>query len=100
MSDTPSTGFTGLSEEEAQKRLRTEGYNELPSGKKRNLFRIALDVALEPMFLLLIVCGVIYLFLGEATYATMLLAFVFLIIGITLYQELKTERALEALRDL
>ena len=100
MSDTPSTGFTGLSEEEAQKRLRTEGYNELPSGKKRNLFRIALDVALEPMFLLLIVCGVIYLFLGEATDATMLLAFVFLIIGITLYQELKTERALEALRDL
>ncbi|MDQ1256801.1 MAG: P-type Ca2+ transporter type, partial [Candidatus Hydrogenedentes bacterium] len=90
----------GLSEEEAQRRLRTEGYNELPSSKKRSLFRMAVEVAREPMFLLLIACGVIYLFLGEATDAVMLLAFVFLIIGITLYQERKTERTLDALRDL
>ena len=92
--------IAGLSGQEAQKRLREEGYNELPSGKKRNLFLIALDVAREPMFLLLIACGVIYFVLGEASDAMMLLAFVFMIIGITLYQERKTERALEALRDL
>jgi Ca2+-transporting ATPase len=30
----------------------------------------------------------------------MLLGFVFIVMGITLYQERKTERALEALRDL
>ena len=101
MPDTASTvEMTGLSEEEAQERLREDGYNELPSGKKRSLLRIALDVAREPMFLLLIACGVIYLFLGEASDAVMLLAFVFMIIGITLYQERKTERTLEALRDL
>ena len=92
--------IAGLSEAEAQQRLRTEGYNELPSSRKRSLLRMALDVLGEPMFALLIACGVIYLVLGEATDAMMLLAFVFVIIGITLYQERKTERTLEALRDL
>jgi Ca2+-transporting ATPase len=54
----------------------------------------------EPMFLLLVACGVIYLAVGDLQEALMLLAFVFFVMGITLYQESKTERALEALRDL
>ncbi len=54
----------------------------------------------EPMFLLLVACGVIYLLVGDMQEAMMLLAFVFFVMGITLYQERKTERALEALRDL
>ena len=38
--------------------------------------------------------------LGDLAEALMLLGFVFVIMGITIYQEQKTERALEALRDL
>jgi Ca2+-transporting ATPase len=90
----------GLSEAEAAKRLKEEGYNELPSSRKRNVFAIAIDVVKEPMFLLLIACGVIYLVLGDVEEALILLGFVFVIIGITFYQERKTERTLEALRDL
>jgi P-type Ca2+ transporter type 2C len=90
----------GLSETEAAKRLKEEGFNELPSAKKRNVFRIGIDVIREPMFLLLIACGIIYLFLGDVREALILLVFVFVIIGITFYQERKTERTLEALRDL
>jgi Ca2+-transporting ATPase len=90
----------GLSDEIAKKKLQTEGYNELPSSKHRNFFAIALDVAKEPMLLLLIACGVIYLILGDKQEAVMLLISVFIVIGITLYQERKTERALDALRDL
>lgn len=52
------------------------------------------------MFLMLIACGVLYLLLGDQEEALMLLGFVGIIIGITIYQEQKTERALEALRDL
>jgi Ca2+-transporting ATPase len=52
------------------------------------------------MFLLLVACGIIYLILGDVREAAMLLGFVFVVMGITLYQERKTERALEALRDL
>jgi len=92
--------ISGLSESEVLRRLESEGYNELPSTKRRNVFAIALEVIREPMFLLLITGGVIYLFLGDIREAVMLLCFVFVVMGITLYQERKTERALEALRDL
>ena len=92
--------ITGLSGDEAAERLSSEGYNELPSTRTGGLLRIALDVVREPMFLLLVVCGVIYFMLGDAQEALMLLGFVFFIMGISLYQERKTERTLEALRDL
>ncbi len=92
--------ITGLSESEALRRLQAEGYNELPSSKKRTVLAIAWDVVREPMFLLLVACGTLYLFLGDIQEAIMLLGFVLVVMGITLYQERKTERALEALRDL
>ncbi|MGC1455381.1 MAG: cation-translocating P-type ATPase [Nitrospirota bacterium] len=92
--------ISGLSEQEAADRLRREGFNELPSSKQRSIFAIAFDVVREPMFLLLVACGTIYLILGDLREAIMLLGFVFVVVGITLYQERKTERALEALRDL
>lgn len=90
----------GLSEAEAREKLKQEGFNELPSTKKRHIFAIALEVVKEPMFLMLVACGTIYLFLGETSDALLLLGFVFVMIGITIYQEGKTERALEALKDL
>ena len=92
--------FNGLSSQEASERLKQHGYNELPSTQHRTFLTIALDIIQEPIFLLLIACGVIYLFLGDAQEALILLGFVFFIIGINLYQEQKTERSLEALRDL
>jgi P-type Ca2+ transporter type 2C len=92
--------ISGLSEAEAAVRLREEGYNELPTSKKRSIFAIAYEVVREPMFLLLIAGGTLYMVLGDLQEALMLLGFVFVIMGITLYQERKTERALEALRDL
>jgi Ca2+-transporting ATPase len=92
--------ITGLSEEEASEILKKEGYNELPSQKKQSLFSILLNVLKEPMLLLLLVAGTIYLFLGEVRDALILLVFVFVVIGITFNQERKTERALEALKNL
>lgn len=90
----------GLTEEAAAGILKSEGYNELPSAGKKSIFHIALEIIREPMFILLVACGVIYLFLGDKEEAVMLLGFVFVVMGITFYQERKTERALEALKDL
>ena len=94
------TTHAGLSDAEAADRLRRDGHNELPSAKPRSLVAIAIEVVREPMFLLLIASGTVYLLLGDPEEAIALLAAVFLVIGITLYQEQKTERALQALRDL
>ena len=94
--------LSGLSEAQAAQRLKEDGYNELPTSRRRSVFAIALDVVREPMFLLLVACGVIYLGMGREHLgdALMLLGFVFVVMGITIVQERRTERALEALRDL
>ncbi len=91
---------TGLTEAEAQHRLKQEGHNELPSANRRSMLAIVLEVVREPMFLMLVACGLLYLVMGEPADALMLLGFVFVVMGITIIQERRTERALEALRDL
>ena len=90
----------GLSEEEAAARLSAEGWNEIPSAARRTTLRIALDVAREPMFVLLLAAGGLYVLLGDLREALLLLGSVLVILAITLVQERRTERALEALRDL
>ncbi len=94
-----SSHHQGLTSAEAARRLHGE-YNELPSAKPRGLLSIAWEVVREPMFLLLIGASVIYLFLGDIREALVLFASVFVVMGITFHQERKTERALEALREL
>lgn len=91
---------TGLSATQAAARLQQDGANELPSSKPRSLWGIALEIVREPMFLLLIAAATIYLFLGDRREALVLMVSVLVMLGITFFQERKTERALEALRDL
>lgn len=95
-----SEKILGLKEEQVSQKLTTEGYNELPSSKPKNIFTMAYGVVKEPMFLLLVVCGTLYLILGDVQEGLMLLGFVFVIMGIEFYQENKTEKALDALKDL
>ncbi|MFI4987911.1 MAG: HAD-IC family P-type ATPase, partial [Alphaproteobacteria bacterium] len=90
----------GLSESDAAVRLRSEGANELPRTGRRRLLRIVGEVIREPMFALLLGAGIIYLVLGDLGEALMLLAFATISIIITIVQETRSERVLEALRDL
>jgi len=90
----------GLTEEEAKKRLELNGFNELPSQTKHGFLFILIDVLKEPMLLLLLFAEIIYFLLGERRDALMLSTFVVFIIGITFFQQRRTERALEALKNL
>jgi P-type Ca2+ transporter type 2C len=90
----------GLTRQEASDRLKKEGFNELPSSKPKSIFKIIFGVVKEPMFLLLVACGTLYLILGDIQEGLMLLSFVFVVMGIEFYQEKKTEKALDALKDL
>jgi Ca2+-transporting ATPase len=91
---------SGLSEVEAQNRLQSEGHNELPRQDRRTPLRIVLEVFREPMFALLLGGGFIYLLLGDLKEALILLGFAIMSVAITVIQETRTERVLEALRDL
>lgn len=92
--------LTGLSASQVRERMAAEGPNELPKPARRTPFRIALEVLREPMFAMLLAAGGIYLLLGDKAEALILLGFAGLSIFITIVQEARTERTLEALRDL
>ncbi len=91
---------TGLTEEQAKARLRTDGFNDLPSTDRRTFLHIVGDVLREPMFALLLGAGVVYLVLGDVTEAAMLLAFATISVFITVLQETRSARVLDALRDI
>jgi P-type Ca2+ transporter type 2C len=90
----------GLSSEQVKQKLQKEGYNELQSSKPKGAFQIAVGVIKEPMFLLLVACGTLYLVLGDIQEGLLLMGFVFVVMGIEFYQEKKTEKALDALKNL
>jgi len=90
----------GLSSAQAVARLAAEGPNALPAAGRHGTLAIALGVLREPMFLLLLAATGIYLLLGDVHEALVLGASIAGVIAITVTQERKAERALEALRDL
>jgi len=92
--------YSGMTQQEADEILRREDFNELPSQKKKGALAMFLNVIREPMLLILIIAVSIYLLMGELQDALMLLTFVVVVIGITFYQEHKTEKTLDALRNL
>ncbi len=92
--------WKGLTSAEAAERLAAEGFNELQRTQSRTFGRIAIDVVSEPMFGLLIAAGLVYLALGDLGEALLLLAFASISVTITIVQEARSERVLEALRDL
>jgi Ca2+-transporting ATPase len=97
----PATATTGgLTEAAARQRLALDGPSEVAVSQPHGMLRLVRKVALEPMFLLLVACAAIYMLLGDAQEALMLLCFVFVVMGISFVQQRRSERSLEALRDL
>lgn len=95
-----SVGSGGLSSAQAQARLERDGPNALADAKTHGALQVLREVLTEPMFLLLVACGAIYLALGDRNEALMLLGFVVVVIGITYFQQRRTERSLAALRGM
>lgn len=97
---TDPNALLGLSAGEAASRLAAYGYNELPNPDRRNIARIAFEVVRQPMFALLLAGGALYFLIGEVIDATVLLTFATLSVSIGVVQETRSERVLEALRNL
>lgn len=99
-SEGAAPGPMGLSTQEAERRLRDNGPNRLPQPEHRSWLRVLLGVLREPMLLLLVAASSLYLLLGDAQEASVLMASVAFVIALTVYQDLRSEQALRALRDL
>lgn len=92
--------MAGLTSAEAKKLQDKYGKNELTPQKKDNFLKKIFHIICEPMFLLLIVAAIIYFLLGEPRDGAIMLIFVLGIIGIDVIQEWKTDKTLNALKDL
>ena len=90
----------GLTTQEAKKRQEQYGKNELAPQRKESFWKKTLHIICEPMFLLLIVAAGIYFILGEPRDGAIMLIFVVGIISIQIIQEWKTDKTLNALKDL
>jgi P-type Ca2+ transporter type 2C len=91
---------SGLSSNEAATRLKSEGYNELPAAGRRSALIIILGVMREPMFGLLVAAVIVYLMIGELKESIILSFFALLSVSIAIIQEWRSEKVLDALRDL
>jgi P-type Ca2+ transporter type 2C len=95
-----TSAVQGLTAAEVNGRLQRDGRNELPRPDQRTFIRIVFEVLREPMLALLVGGGVVYFLLGELQDALILMAFGLMSVLITVVQETRTEKVLEALRDL
>jgi P-type Ca2+ transporter type 2C len=96
----PIESAAGLSDDEARARLARDGPNRLPQGPRRGLAQTALEALAQPMILLLLATTAAYALVGSGTDAIGLLVSVLLIGVISVYQQQRTERVLDSLREL
>ena len=90
----------GLSQAEAARRLADLGPNELPNSSGRGILRIILETMREPMFLLLLGAAGLYLLVGDLGEGLFLMGGALATIGLVVFQEARSERALAALREM
>jgi len=97
---TSKPNMAGLTSAEAKELQEQYGKNELTPQNKESFLKKVFHIICEPMFLLLIVAAIIYFILGEPRDGAIMLVFVIGIISIDVVQEWKTDKTLNALKDL
>lgn len=90
----------GLSAQDAARRLAQVGPNEMPAGGGRSVWRILLETMREPMFLLLAGAALLYLVIGDLGEGLFLAVGAAASVGLVIFQEARSERALAALREM
>jgi Ca2+-transporting ATPase len=91
---------TGLSPDEAARRLEEYGQNKLPSGQRVNLLELIISQFKNIMVIILLVAAVISLLVGDVKDVIVILAIVVANAALGTYQEYQAEQALEALSSM
>lgn len=90
----------GITSEQAAELQQKYGKNELGAKKKQSLISRIFHTILEPAILLLLIAAFLYLILGEPSDGIIMLASVIVIIVIDVAQEWRTDKTLNALKEL
>src|SRR4029078_3972233 len=90
----------GLSHVEVQHSRKQQGSNVLKLKEDRTFLHVAKDVVLEPMFILLLVACTVYFLLKQYQEGTIMLVSIFIVAGISFFQEYRSRNAIQALKKL
>jgi len=91
---------TGLSQEEAQKRLQEYGPNELKKEKGISPIRLFLEQFADILIIILLIATGLSIYLGEITDAIVIIAIVLACAILGFVEEYRSEKALEALKKM
>ena len=93
----PALGLTAAAVVESRAK---HGRNLLAAEARTGLVATMKEVATEPMFLLLLAACAVYFALGRVEEAITLIGALLVVAGISVYQAVRSDRALGALREL
>ena len=92
--------LSGLNTEQVKQSRLQNGSNTLEMKEERVLFNVIKEVVLEPMFLLLLITCIIYFSVGQNKEGIIMLVSIFIVAGISLFQEYRSRNAILALKKL
>jgi len=94
-----NTSQSGLTQQEAGRRLQTYGYNELAKRKRRTSVVEFLFHLRSPLIIILLLAGLISGFVGDVIGASLIFSIVILSVFLDVYQESRAEKAAEMLKE-
>lgn len=98
----PTNNFNikGLSDEQVLDARKSHGENRLAYKKESGFFGAVKSIAKEPMVILLLAASSIYFISGNTGDGIFMASAIVLVAGISLYQDSRSQNALEKLKDL
>lgn len=103
MSNTQHTSVfpeQGLSAEEVLQSKTIYGTNTLSLKQDRVLLNVLKEIVLEPMFILLLAACIVYFIAGDIQEGIIMLISIFVVAGISIFQEYRSRNAVKALNKL
>jgi P-type Ca2+ transporter type 2C len=94
------SAYAGLTEGKVISNQKKYGPNELYEQERKGIFHYVKRLVQEPMLLMLLIAAVLYFFIGSTWDGMLMIIGVLVMIGIDMYQERKTDKAVEALKEL
>jgi Ca2+-transporting ATPase len=91
---------TGLTENEVLQSRTAHGSNALVIREQRLWQEVLKDVVAEPMFLLLLAASCVYFIVGQYQEGTIMIVSLFLVAGISIFQEFRSRNAITALQKM
>jgi len=91
---------TGLNSEQVTSSRQRNGSNAIELQEDRVFWHVLKEVALEPMFILLLAACIIYFLVGQYQEGIIMLVSIFIVSGISLLQEYRSQNAVQALKKL